>query len=855
MFVRGMRMTWNLFSPATGCFVISRNARDLFFRGVFGGCAVLFGSSATFAQNLKEASPSQQIAFFESRIRPVLIEHCYECHSADSKIVQGNLFVDSRSGLLRGGDSGPSLVPNRPSESILLKALRYEESQMPPKGKLSDEILRDFEKWIADGAVDPREEHGSLPKKPWVDPEVVKNHWAFQSFVGLQAESHKNSVDRLIAESVNSSGWSVEPSSRIDVFVDAILQRKGMVAAGEADPLSLLRRLSFDLTGLPPTQEEIEHYLSDGVEDRYERSVDRLLASPQYGVRWARYWLDTVRYANSNGADENHEMPNAWRYRDWVIEVLNEDKGFDEFVIEQIAGDLLPIPEAETARNRLITATGFWVLGPKMLAEQDKAKMQIDIVDEQIDTFSRTMLGVTLSCARCHDHKFDPFTQQDYFALAGILMSTRTMADQAFVSNWMERPLVTKAREQERELHQGKIDQASQVVRDLLLRLHQDLVAQGKLATLPENPSTMIKDGPYTDEMKKEIEAVQKELEILQKGMPDFDKAMAVEEAKEMVDLPVHLRGNHLKVGAEKISRGVPKVLTNAVAFPEIPSNQSGRLQLASWLTDSRHPLMARVIVNRVWMWHFGQPLVASPSNFGLKGEQPSHPELLDDLAMRWMEQGWSLKWLHREILLSKAYRRTSRDSRYEEIDPDNRWLWRQNSRRLEMEPIRDSLLACSSRLDMRFGPPQAKEGPRRSTYLNINRAALEDTFSVFDYVDPASHIEQRAVTTVPSQALFFLNNATVTASAESLAQVLINESQDNRVVVENGYRTLFGRKPSPKEVERALLFLEMATKTLGESRDGNEPVATADAGSLRREVVEAFIHGLFSAREFIWIE
>ncbi len=855
MFARGKRMTWSLFSFATLRSGFSGNAKRLLLNGFFACFAGLFYSSASFAQNSTEAITSERLAFFESRIRPVLIEHCYECHSADSKIVQGNLFVDSRSGLLRGGDSGPSLVPKRPSESILLKALRYEDSQMPPKGKLSDEILRDFEKWIAEGAFDPREENGSLPKKPWVDPELVKNHWAFQSLVGLESESHKRIVDLVFAQIVGSSSLSEEPSSRIDVFIDAVLQRKGMAAAGEADPLSLLRRLSFDLTGLPPTPEEIEHYLSDGVEERYERAVDRLLASPQYGVRWARYWLDTVRYANSNGADENHEMPNAWRYRDWVIEVLNEDKGFDEFVMEQIAGDLLPVPEDETIRNRLITATGFWVLGPKMLAEQDKAKMQIDIVDEQIDTFSRTMLGVTLSCARCHDHKFDPFTQQDYFALAGILMSTRTMADQAFVSNWMERPLITKTREQERELHQGKIEQASQVVRDLHLRLHQDLVAQGKLTTLPENPSAMIKDGPYTDEMKKEIESVQKELETLQKGMPDFDKAMAVEEAKEMVDLPIHLRGNHLKVGAEKISRGVPKVLANAFAFKEIPSNQSGRLQLASWLTDSRHPLLARVIVNRVWMWHFGQPLVASPSNFGLKGEQPSHPELLDDLAMRWMEQGWSLKWLHREILLSKAYRRTSRDSRYEEIDPDNRWLWRQNLRRLEMEPIRDSLLACSSRLDMRFGPPQAKEGPRRSIYLNINRAALEDTFSVFDYVDPASHIEQRSVTTVPSQALFFLNNSTVMDSAEKLAQFLVAESEDHRVVIEIGYMTLFGRKPTPKEVERALLFLEMATKTLGESGDGNEPVATADVSSLRKKVVEAFVHGLFSAREFIWIE
>lgn len=822
---------------------------------VWRGLSVFLGCSTAPAQDVVDRSPSEQVAFFESRIRPVLIEHCYECHSLDSKIIQANLLLDSKNGLLRGGDSGPALVPGQADESMLLKALRYEDSQMPPKGKLSDEILRDFEKWISEGAVDPREESKAGPKKAWVDPLAAKEHWAFQSLVGLDSELHRARLYSSLIEAGNSDRWSVEPSTRIDGFIDAQHQRRGMVASGEAEPLVLLRRLSFDLTGLPPTPQEIDLYLADPVDQRYSRAVDRLLASPQYGVRWARHWLDTVRYANSNGADENHEMPNAWRYRDWVIDALNEDKRFDDFIKEQIAGDLLPTPDDELARNRLITATGFWVLGPKMLAEQDKAKMQIDIVDEQIDTFSRTMLGVTLSCARCHDHKFDPFTQQDYFSLAGILMSTRTMADQAFVSNWMERPLVTKAREQERTVHQVKIDGASQKVQQLFQRLHQELVEQGKLPALPENPSVLIKDGPYSDEMKKEIEAAQKELETLQKGMPEFDKAMAVEEAKEMVDLPVHLRGNHLKPGVEKIARGVPKVLTNGLPFPEIASNQSGRLQLATWLTDARHPLLARVMVNRVWMWHFGQPLVASPSNFGLKGEQPSHPELLDDLAMRWIEQGWSLKWLHREIVLSRAYRRTSRDARYDETDPENRWLWRQNSKRLEMEPIRDSLLACSSRLDLHFGPPQAKEGPRRSVYLNINRAALEDIFSVFDYVDPASHIEQRSVTTVPSQALFFLNNAIVTSSAETLAIALAKDSQDDREVIEKGYRIVVGRGPTPKEVERATQFFKMVAEILGESGGGAESAAITDPSLLRNEVIGAFVHGLFSAREFIWIE
>ena len=820
----------------------------------------------SLGQGPEEQLPQAQVEFFESRIRPVLIEHCYECHSADSKIVQANLFVDTKSGLLQGGDSGSSLVPNQPDQSLLLKALLYEDSQMPPKGKLSDEIINDFRKWIADGAIDPRTDTATRPEKPWIDPAAAASHWAFQPLKPLQLVSPNPSSDlnsptssqpnKLPTSQPTNQPTVASSPNRIDFFVEETLQKKGMLPGEQADAMVLLRRLTFDLIGLPPTLEEAERYLNDPPELRYELLVDRLLSSPQYGVRWARHWLDSVRYANSNGADENHDMPNAWRYRDWVVDALNDDLPFDAFVRHQIAGDLLPPPEDEVQRNRLITATGFWVLGPKMLAEQDKAKMQIDIVDEQIDTFSRTMLGVTLSCARCHDHKFDPFTQKDYFALAGVLMSTRTMADQAFVSNWMERDLPTKARHEERAAHQAKIDEATQTRHLLLMKIHQELLDQGKLPQLPENNKEPIKDGPYTEEMKKQIEDSQKQLESLQKGMPAFDRAMAVEEAKEKVDMPVHLRGNHLKASEERVPRGVPKILGNAVKFPAIPPDQSGRMQLADWLTNPQHPLLARVMVNRIWMWHFGQPLVSTPSNFGLKGQTPSHPELLDDLAIRWIEQGWSLKWLHREIVTSNAYRRTSRDARYEESDPENRWLWKQNERRLEMEPIRDSLLACSSRLDARLGSPLQGEGPRRSIYLNINRAALDDLFSVFDYVDPASHIEQRPVTTVPSQALFFLNNPIVSTASETLGAQIAKNSQDDRESIDQAFRKVLGRAPSSREIDRSLSFLQLCIDTLAEQSQPTPPSgAPVDKQQYRTAALNAFIHGLFSTREFIWIE
>jgi hypothetical protein len=823
------------------------------------GCFATTASHNALGQGTEERLPQAQLEFFESRIRPVLIEHCYECHSADSKIVQANLLVDTKAGLIQGGDSGPSLVPNQPDQSPLLKALLYEDSQMPPKGKLSDEIINDFRKWIAQGAIDPRTDTATRPERPWIDPAAASNHWAFQPLKPLQSPSAAQpSESNSIPDStqLESQQPVVSSSNRIDLFVEATLQKKGMLPGEQADAMVLLRRITFDLTGLPPTLEDAQRYLNDPPAQRYELLVDRLLASPQYGVRWARHWLDSVRYANSNGADENHDMPNAWRYRDWVVDALNEDLSFDAFVRHQIAGDLLPTPEDEVQRNRMLTATGFWVLGPKMLAEQDKAKMQIDIVDEQIDTFSRTMLGVTLSCARCHDHKFDPFTQKDYFALAGVLMSTRTMADQAFVSNWMERELPTQARHEQRAVHQTKIDDATQTHHSLLMKIHQELLDQGKLPQLPENNKEPIMDGPYSEEMKKQIEESQKQLESLQKATPAFDRAMAVEEAKMKMDMPVHLRGNHLKPSEERVPRGVPKILADAVVFPTIPPDQSGRMQLADWLTNPQHPLLARVMVNRIWMWHFGQPLVSTPSNFGLKGEAPSHPELLDDLASRWIEQGWSLKWLHREIVTSKSYRRTSRDARYEESDPENRWLWKQNERRLEMEPIRDSLLACSSRLDARLGPPIPGEGPRRSIYLNINRAALDDLFSVFDYVDPASHIEQRPVTTVPSQALFFLNNPIVSTASETLGEQIAKKSKDDGESIDQAFRNVLGRAPSSREIDRSLSFLQLCVDALAEQAQTNPPTgAPVDKQQYRTAALSALIHGLFSTREFIWIE
>lgn len=815
------------------------------------GCFV-FASVYLIAQDGSQELPkafvptSQQLDFFEDKIRPVLLDHCYECHSVQSSILQANLSLETRESILQGGDSGAAAIEGKPAESLIIKVLRDHEPKMPPDGKLSEPIVRDFEKWIEDGLADPRtREPEQGEKKRWVDLNEGLNHWAFKSVVQPVIPAY----DRWSMPEVSYFG-------PIDAFVQSELKQEGWEAAEQASPLALLRRATLDLTGLPPSPQEIDAYLSEGEHERYERLIDRLLASPQYGVRWGRHWLDLVRYANSNGADENHDMPNAWRYRDWVVDALNEDLSFDSFVTHQIAGDLLEVPGDELARNRLITATGFWVLGPKMLAEQDKEKMKIDIVDEQIDTFSRTMLGVTLSCARCHDHKFDPFSQRDYFALAGIFMSTRTMADQAFVSQWMERPLVTHEKEVQRTEHQGRIDQAIAAERELYKRVHEQLLAEGKLEKLPDDPFIRIKDGPYGDELKKEIDAAAKSIEDLKKAMPEFDKAMAVEEQKA-VELPVHVRGNHLKPTQDRIPRGLPVVLTKSVAIEAIEPEQSGRMQLARWLTHRSNPLLARVMVNRVWMWHFGQPLVASPSNFGLKSQMPTHAELLDDLASRWMDHGWSLKWLHREILLTAAYRRTSQSETYLAKDPENRLLWRYSPRRLEMEPIRDMLLACADRLDYRLGHGvHGMESARRSIYLNINRAALNDTFAIFDYVDPASHIEQRAVTNVPSQSLFFLNNEIVWKSSERLGESIAQGSQDDEQAITTAFAQVLGRKPTDVELERSKVFIAQAMELWSAQVSPAEGVAVdAHRIAIRSKAMGSLVHALFSLREFIWVE
>lgn len=756
------------------------------------------------------------IQFFESRIRPILAKHCYECHSATSKIVRGNFLADSRDSLRKGGDSGPAIQPGKPAESLLLAALKHESLEMPPKEKLPNTVIADFATWIERGAVDPRTEptHSHLKAVDWT---AAAQHWSFQPVPDVSPPEATGSSHR----------WASNP---IDQFIAHQLQATGFAPSPSAEKRTLIRRATYDLTGLPPTTSEVQAFVADDAPDAYARLLDRLLASPHYGERWGRHWLDLVRYADSNGADENHNLPNAWRYRDWVVQKLNSDLPLDQFIVQQLAGDLLPAPEIEQEAGDLLTATGMLVIGPKMLAEQDKDKMIIDIVDEQVDTVSRTLLGLTIGCARCHDHKFDPISTRDYYALAGIFYSTQSMADRAFVSKWMERPRPSRAIEAQRVAYQPQIDEA-----------------QAKLDQLKKARADATE--PVTDEALK----AQKDLvEKLIKEMPAFDMAMAVKEGTPK-DLPVHIRGNHLALSPEAVTRTMPKILTQVHSAPAIEPASSGRLEFANWLIASENPLTARVFVNRLWMWHFGKALLRSPSNFGLQAEAPTHPQLLDWLARELIGRQWSLKQMHRLVMHSATYQMSSQSiSADEQRDPENRLCRRQNRRRLEAEPIRDAVFFVGGELDLKVGNIAANtDAKRRAIYLPINRAALYEMFSTFDYVETANHIEQRPATTVPQQALFLMNSSIVVGQAKNIARDLLRKeesgaAQNNRAMIGAAFERLYSRLPSEPEMDRTEQFLNAAETQLS---------AVSDPQDRRFQAWTALCRALIAANEFVYIE
>ena len=654
--------------------------------------------------------------FFEARIRPVLVEHCYECHAADSEDIGGQFLLDSRDALFKGGESGPAVEAGNADGSLLLRALRYDDLEMPPTGKLPDRVIADFEKWINDGAFDPRNATpaNQVAETPSIDIEAGRQFWAFQ-----QPRLHE-------PPAVHQTGW---PIRKIDHFVLSRIETENSAPQEEADRRTLIRRVTFDLTGLPPTPEEVEAFVNDDTPGAYRRVVERLLASPQFGARWARLWLDVSRYAEDQAhiVGNNQELfyPNAYRYRDWLIGAFNDDLPYDRFLKLQLAADLMEGEEEHTV------ALGFLGLGPKYY-RRNAPEVMADEWEDRVDTVSRGLLGLTVACARCHDHKYDPIPTEDYYALAGVFAST----------SMFNRP----------------------------------------------------PDGWKPTGKKKK---------------PEPSETLHVIKDAKPQDLKVHIRGDAFNLGEV-----APRRFLQVTQAHDIPLNDgSGRLQLAGAITDPANPLTARVIVNRIWAEYFGNGIVATPSNFGELGQRPTHPELLDDLAVRFMNEGWSLKWLHREIVMSATYRQSSNaNTGLMESDPENSLLARMPVRRLSVEMWRDAMLSVSAKLTDELGGKsldvQDPTETRRTVYSKVSRLELDSMLKMFDFPDPNVHAANRAETITPLQKLFALNSEFVVARARDLAERIFSDRQNASEQIKLAYQLLFTREPSQNELELGLSFV-----------------------------------------------
>jgi hypothetical protein len=992
-------------------------------------------------QQVSTKPPSAEaLAFFEAKIRPLLIAKCYACHSASSQPIQAGLRLDSRESIFKGGKSGSAVDTDNPEKSLLLHAINATNNAplMPPNGKLTEQEKILFTEWLRKGVP-----FGTIRPTP-----IKPNAKPFWAFVPPKPPA---------LPKVSRKEWAQNP---IDRFILADLDKKGLSPTQPTDRRTLLRRATFDLTGLPPTPKELDDFLNDTKPGAFARVVDRLLASSAYGERWGRHWLDVARYADSNGLDENLVFTQAWRYRDYVVRAINQDKPINHFIQEQIAGDLLPQSSDNALNMDRIIATGYLAIGPKMLAEDDPVKQEMDIIDEQIDTLGKTFMGITLGCSRCHDHKFDPFPATDYYALAGIFKSTKTMLNFQVVADWQERPLasqadqdrlkvvedqikerrqnseklrkacgeiaLSKARRKIRYYFQAakqiveaersrptllpKIEQnATNIPKESLLIEAEDFVRGNVLKdktgfgkgigvlvnageypnyteyeiTPPQagvyqidlryasgdprpillyvngvlvnsnaagqvsggfNPDSQrwfsegifhLKAGKNTIRLQREsyfphidkillsptqgdkaqtpltqetellpellaqvaekiryskniteqeitlelpespdslfapsdqarLKAWAEEIKALEKQKPNLPRAMAVSEGKP-TNLKVHLRGDYLTLGKE-CSRRFPVVLAGEKQTP-IDNSRSGRLEFAHWLTRPDHPLTARVFVNRVWRWHFGKGIVGSTDNFGSLGERPSNQPLLDWLATTFVADGWSLKNLHRRIMLSKTYQQsTSTSAKAARIDPENRLLSHFPRRRLEAEAVRDAILAVSGQLDRTIGgsllnfrhreyvtstanaDPVNYRSQRRSLYLPVIRSALYDVFTAFDFGDPTVMNGDRASTTVAPQALFMMNSPLVLEQSKLMAERLRGFTEWNdSLKINQAFLLCYGRPAKPAETERLLALLARLDQAY-------LPTTPKQEERLIR-VWQSLCKTLLSSNEFIYIE
>ncbi len=796
-----------------------------------GALLVAAGLPAQEAPTGKPKAPTaQEMEFFETNIRPVLFEKCFSCHGP--KAQQGGLRLDTRAALLTGGGGGPAVVPGDPDRSLIVKAVHYDSAlKMPPSGKLKPNEIAALTEWVRMGA--PWPEAKSQPQ-PAAKPAGA--HWSFRP------------VKKVAPPKVKNAKWVKSP---IDNFILAKLEAKSLSPAPQADRRTLIRRATFQLTGLPPTAEEIAAFANDKSSNAFEKVVDRLLAAPAYGERWGRHWLDVARYADTKGYvfTEDAVYHNAYTYRDWVIRAMNEDLPYDQFLIQQLAADKLPLGED----RRPLAALGFLTVGRRFLNDP------VFINDDRIDVTTRGLMGLTVACARCHNHKFDPISAKDYYALYGVFASSHEPNPPP--------PISPKAVSEPFEQHNAMVrdlqSQRDNLMRQQVRKLRAKVTAtpadvpQDVKAVLqsirPEvlpDPRQLAKLSPQFDaDAQKMLPELQTKLDDLNKKTPATPEfAMALVDNDKPFDPYVFIRGNQGNHG-----ESVPRRFLTVLAGPEPApfKSGSGRLELAQAIASKENPLTARVMANRVWMYHFGTGLVRTPGDFGIRGEPPTHPELLDWLADSFVTNGWSMKKLHKTIMLSSAYQESSAGTaKAFAADPENRLLTHQNRQRLDLEALRDATLFIAGQLDKTIGGKAveittAPYSTRRTVYGYIDRQNLQGLYRTFDFASPDASSAQRFRTTVPQQALFMMNSPFLVEQAKALAKRAdIAAQQVDAARIRAAYSVIFGRAPAPDEVSFGLKFLQGAAQ-----------IRPASTSQIALTPWEEYCQALLMTNEFTFVD
>ncbi len=805
---------------------------------------------------------ADSLKFFEKNIRPVLVEHCYKCHSSESEKIKGGLTLDTQQGSQLGGDSGhPGVTPGDPNASSIFEAITWQndDMQMPPKNRLPDDVIANFKKWIEMGAPDPRIQSPAnlVGGKREINMDEGRKHWAFQKPV-------KSSPPL-----VKTEGWA---KSDIDRFILFPLEQQGLKPTKDADRATLIRRIAFDLTGLPPTPDEVKTFLADTSPEAVKRVIDQYLDSPRYGERWARHWLDVARYAESSGKDVNLLYPHAWRYRDYVIDAFNRDKPYDQFLKEQLAGDLMRFEDKRDQAEKIV-ATSFLAIGSKGHNNRDRRQFAMDLVDEQIDAMSQSMLGLTLACARCHDHKFDPITQRDYYALAGVFLSSETFfGTYSQLQNQNTSTLIQLDKEASQTsalaaitpTEYAKLKQNHDDALTTADRIRDEVRAMSAEQRQQRTAQSFLRIRSSSDR----ADAIKADLDLFEKDGTPRSLTMGVLDRARPVNSPILIRGD-IKQPGEVTPRGLVEVLC-AKDEPLNIREGSGRLDLAYFIASKDNPLTARVMANRVWLKLMGSGLVSTPDNFGIMGQKPTHPELLDHLAIRFMENDWSVKQLIREILMSRTYQMASTyNAQNFAQDPDNKLHWRMNQRRLEAEAIRDSMLAISGSLNLYpvDGSPVARAGESRegifnlfrelnskpynyrSIYLPIVRDQISEFLSVFDFPDASLVNGERDHTNVPSQSLFLMNNGQSLNAADAFARRLAQFEGTPLERLSYAYQLAFARNPTETELAALRTFWSRFPEQAANGKRSQEARDQAQAAAL-----SAFCQSLFASAEFRYL-